>query len=512
LIRLIRSTDKALDDLLQKRTIDLEKVEDSVKEIINSVRSGGDEQLCTITARFDGIRLAPADLPVSRDEIQAAYGKVNADFLTALRTAVRNIYHYHSRQLRNSWIDPQPDGTLLGQLLTPLRRVGIYVPGGKASYPSSVLMNAIPAAVAGVPEIVMVTPPDRSGSVNPHTLVAAAEAGVTEIYRAGGAQAVAALAYGTQTIARVDKITGPGNIYVTAAKRQVFGTVDIDMLAGPSEVLIVADESARPDYVAADMLAQAEHDELASAILVTPVAELADQVQQELYKQLKKLSRRTIAEKSINQRGAIILTENLAQAVEIAASFAPEHLELLLAEPYRWLGSVNNAGAVFLGHYSPEPVGDYIAGPNHVLPTGGTARFFSPLNVDTFMKKTSLIGYTPQKLARFGKHAVTLACMEGLDAHAASVQFRLDSLPGDIEKTAPGTSGAGGNYTTALHKLPALVMNENTPGARNVPGMTSLKPGFGNLPQKRETVTGVNNINSFNHFQNESRNGRGKCK
>ncbi len=427
-MRIIKSEDKALSELLQGRTADLEKVENVVKDIIISVRDGGDDQLCAITARFDGTDLTPPGLVVNEAEIKAAYQKVSDSFLAALRVAAQNIYRYHSRQLHNSWIDPQPDGTMLGQLITPLSRVGIYVPGGKAAYPSSVLMNAIPAAVAGVQQIVMVTPPDRSGSVNPYTLVAAAEAGVTEIYRVGGAQAVAALAYGTETVARVDKIVGPGNIYVTAAKRQVFGVVDIDMLAGPSEVLIVADDSARPEFVAADMLSQAEHDELASSILVTPVEELAEKVQQQITRQLAQLNRRNVAEKSINERGAIIITATLDEAVQVASSFAPEHMELLVDDPYRWLGSVNNAGAVFLGHFSPEPVGDYLAGPNHVLPTGGTARFFSPLNVDTFMKKTSLIGYSPRALTRDGEHILTLAGTEGLDAHAASVRCRLAVL------------------------------------------------------------------------------------
>ncbi len=427
-MRIIKSDDKALSELLQGRTADLDKVENVVKDIVSAIRDGGDKQLCAITARFDGTALTPSDLAVSEAEIKAAYQKVSERFLAALRVAAQNIQRYHSRQLHNSWIDSQPDGTVLGQLITPLSRVGIYVPGGKAAYPSSVLMNAIPAAVAGVQQIVMVTPPDRSGAVNPHTLVAAAEAGVTEIYRVGGAQAVAALAYGTETVNRVDKIVGPGNIYVTAAKRQVFGVVDIDMLAGPSEILIVADASARPEFVAADMLSQAEHDELASSILVTPVAELAEKVQQQITAQLAKLNRREVAEKSINERGAIIITATLEEAVQVANSFAPEHLELLVADPYRWLGSVAGAGAAFLGHFSPEPVGDYFAGPNHVLPTGGTARFFSPLNVDTFMKKTSLIGYSPLALARDGEHILTLANTEGLDAHAASVQYRLTAL------------------------------------------------------------------------------------
>lgn len=428
MIRIFQSLDMTISDIMQNRDIDLEKVEESVNEIIRAVKYGGDEQLCIITARFDGIKLEPHQIPITNDEIQAAYEQVNDDFLSALRFAAQNISRFHKRQLRNTWIDPHPDGTLLGQMISPLKRVGIYVPGGKASYPSSVLMNALPAVVAGVKEIVMVTPPDRNGSINTYTLVAAAEAGVTEIYRIGGAQAIAALAFGTQTINQVDKIVGPGNIYVTAAKRQVFGSVDIDMLAGPSEVLIVADESARPEFVAADMLAQAEHDEMASAILVTPIPELAKDVQHELNKQLEKLTRRDIAEKSINEKGAIIITQTLTEAMEIANSFAPEHLELLVDNPYIWLGKLNNAGAIFLGHYSPEPVGDYIAGPNHVLPTGGTARFFSPLNIDTFMKKTSLINYSPEAVSLHGKHAVVLANMEGLDAHAASVKIRMDAL------------------------------------------------------------------------------------
>ncbi|TYO96268.1 histidinol dehydrogenase [Desulfallas thermosapovorans] len=473
MIRIITSVDKALSELLQNRTVDLEKVENVVKDIVTAVKNGGDEQLCAITNRLDGTKLSPGGLAVGQDEIKAAYQRVGEGFLTALRLAAQNIYRFHDRQRRNSWIDPQPDGTTLGQMVSPLGRVGIYVPGGKASYPSSVLMNAIPAAVAGVRQIVMVTPPDKSGAVNPHTLVAAAEAGVTEIYRVGGAQAVAALAYGTESIARVDKIVGPGNIYVTAAKRQVFGVVDIDMLAGPSEVLIVADDSARPDFVAADMLAQAEHDELASSILVTPVAALAQKVQQQLNKQLARLTRRQVAEKSINERGAIVITATLDEAVQVANAFAPEHLELMVADPYRWLGSVHGAGAVFLGHFSPEPVGDYIAGPNHVLPTGGTARFFSPLNVDTFTKKTSIIGYSSRALAKDGEHVVALANTEGLTAHAASVQHRLAFLAESTGGELSGVTGINGGVsdkTASNHMLPGL------------PGMPSIRPGFGNLP------------------------------
>ena len=427
-MRLINSKDKALTELWQGRTADLENVEAVVKDILCAVRTGGDEQLCVITNRLDGASLTSHNLAISAEEIEEAYQQVSGEFLTAIQAAAENIRRYHNRQLCNSWIDPQPDGSVLGQLISPLRRVGVYVPGGKAAYPSSVLMNAVPASVAGVEQIVMVTPPDKNGFVNPHTLVAASVAGVTEIYRVGGAQAIAALAYGTATIAGVDKITGPGNIYVTEAKRQVFGIVDIDMLAGPSEILIVADDSAHPEFVAADMLSQAEHDEMASAVLVTPSVKLAEETNLEIDRQLALLNRMETAEKSISERGLMVITKDLEEAMAVANSFAPEHLELLVEDPYRWLGSVNNAGAVFLGHYSPEPVGDYWAGPNHVLPTGGTARFFSPLNTDTFMKKTSLIGYSPQALINGGKHILALAATEGLGAHAASVRCRLDFL------------------------------------------------------------------------------------
>ncbi|SFF96711.1 histidinol dehydrogenase [Desulfotomaculum arcticum] len=426
MIRVIKPRDDGLSEILANRALDLEQVDEQVKEIIKTVRTGGDDGLCAVTARLDGVEIVPGDLLVSQAEIKEAYQAVNKEFLSALRQAAENIKNFHRRQLRNSWFEPRPEGVTLGQLITPLHRVGIYVPGGKASYPSSVLMNALPATVAGVKEIVMVTPPGKDGSVNPYTLVAASEAGIAEIYRVGGAQAIAALAYGTETIPGVEKITGPGNIYVTAAKRQVFGTVDIDMLAGPSEVLIIADGAARPDFVAADMLAQAEHDEMASAILVTNDTKLAEMVKNELAQQIVKISRREIAEKSIIERGAIIITEAMENCIQIANAYAPEHLELQVLEPYRWLGGIRNAGAVFIGAFSPEPVGDYFAGPNHVLPTGGTAKFFSPLNVDTFMKKTSLIDYSMQALCTDGRQIMALAATEGLDAHAKAVGIRLE--------------------------------------------------------------------------------------
>lgn len=483
MIPITRPGEERFSALLKERAFDLEKVAAAVKEIVDAVKRGGDKELCAITARLDGIKLDPSRIPVNEHEIKAAYDQVDDDFLAALRRAADNIYSYHRRQLRNTWIDPKPDGIVLGQMLTPLSRVGIYVPGGKASYPSSVLMNAIPAAVAGVREIIMVTPPGRDGSVNPHTLVAAAEAGVGEIYRVGGAQAVAALAYGTATIKKVDKITGPGNIYVTAAKRQVFGSVDIDMLAGPSEVLIVADETAHPEFIAADMLAQAEHDEMASAILVTTDRKLAENVNRELAAQLGRLNRQAVAARSIADNGAIVLTADLEEALDVANAFAPEHLELMLAEPYRWLGRVTGAGAVFLGHYAPEAVGDYIAGPNHILPTNGTARFFSPLNVDTFMKATSIIGYSSDALQRDGGHAVILAETEGLDAHAASIRVRLEKkrlIPGKPKKNNGAETGFN-NRMPHFNHAPTGNSSINNEGLRGLPGMKTLKPGFGDL-------------------------------
>ena len=337
-----------------------------------------------------------------------------------------NIRAFHARQLRSSWMEPDSEGNILGQITRPLHRVGIYVPGGTAAYPSSVLMNALPAQVAGVSQIAMVSPPAADGSMNPYTLAAASACGVTEIYKVGGAQAIAALAHGTQSVPRVDKITGPGNIYVTMAKKLVYGTVDIDMLAGPSEVLIVADHTANPRYAAADLLSQAEHDPLASAILVTPSVDLARVVQRELELQLATLSRKEIAQQSLADYGAIILTSDLGEAMEIANQFAPEHLELLLENPFVWLGQVKNAGAVFMGSYSPEPIGDYFAGPNHILPTGGTARFYSPVTVDTFTKKTSVIAYSKGGFETAAPRVIKLATVEGLDAHANSIKVRLE--------------------------------------------------------------------------------------
>ncbi|HBV96646.1 MAG TPA: histidinol dehydrogenase [Desulfotomaculum sp.] len=402
-----------------------DSLREQVAAIIEQVRAGGDDALCSITGRLDGCVLAPDDLKVGEEELEEAVKKADPNFLRALRKARDNIREYHEKQKINSWFDCGREGVLLGQMVRPLERVGIYVPGGKASYPSSVLMNAIPAIVAGVSEIAMTTPPGKDGSVNIHTLAAAYEAGVKEVYRVGGAQAVAALAFGTDRIKRVDKITGPGNRYVTMAKRLVYGAVDIDMLAGPSEILVVADSSANPVYVAADLLSQAEHDEMAAVVLITPDRTLALAVVEEVSRQIKLLERSAIAVRSVSDYGAIVITENIEEALELANSIAPEHLELAVSDPFAWLGMVKAAGAVFLGHYSPEPVGDYVAGPNHVLPTGGTARFFSPLGVDQFVRRTSVISYTRKALEREAPGIIKLAEVEGLGAHSRSVEVRM---------------------------------------------------------------------------------------
>lgn len=400
----------------------------TVNEILERVRTEGDAALMRFTAQFDRVELTAAQFRVTEQEIFAAYDKVEPEFVDALRQAAVNIRSFHEKQKRVTWMDVQPDGTMLGQLVRPLRRVGLYVPGGKAAYPSSVLMNAIPAQVAGVPEIVMVTPAATGGreGIDPYILVAAAEAGIRELYRVGGAQAVAALAYGTQSIPPVDKIVGPGNIYVALAKRYVYGVVDIDSIAGPSEILVLADESADPAYIAADLLSQAEHDEMASALLVTSSQQLAEAVAVEVSAQLQTLPRKEIAEKSIRERGAILLAADKEEALAATNRLAPEHLELLVREPLDWLGGIENAGAIFLGPYSTEPVGDYFAGPNHILPTNGTARFSSPLSVDDFLKKSSIIRYSKEALLRDGAAIMTLARHEGLEAHARAIQIRLE--------------------------------------------------------------------------------------
>ncbi|ANE46833.1 histidinol dehydrogenase [Paenibacillus swuensis] len=399
---------------------------EAVRDIISEVKRDGDDALRRLSAKFDGVSVD--QFLVTDAEVEAAYAKVDEAFLSALREAAVNIRLFHEKQRRTSWMDLQPDGTLLGQIMRPLKRVGVYVPGGKAAYPSSVLMNAIPAIVAGVPEIVMVTPPATGGKagIDPYILVAAAEAGVKEIYRVGGAQAVAALAYGTASIPRVDKIFGPGNIYVALAKRHVYGVVDIDSFAGPSEIAILADESADPAYAAADLLSQAEHDEMASAILVTPSAELAEAVALEVERQLASLPRRDIARKSIDSFGAVLTVESMPEGIDVINRLAPEHLELMVRDPLGMLGKIENAGAIFLGDYSSEPVGDYWAGPNHIIPTNGTARFSSPVNVDDFMKKSSMIYYSKEALLQNGHKIMTLARHEGLEAHARAIEIRLE--------------------------------------------------------------------------------------
>ncbi|GKU77733.1 histidinol dehydrogenase [Paenibacillus sp. L3-i20] len=396
--------------------------------IVGDVKAEGDAALLRYTEQHDGVKLDASALRVTQEEIHAAYDRVDEAFLTAIREAAVNIRKFHEKQLRNSWMDLQPDGTMLGQIMRPLKRVGVYVPGGKAAYPSSVLMNVIPAQVAGVPEIVMVTPPATGGKagIDPYILVAAAEAGVKELYRVGGAQAIAALAYGTATIAPVDKITGPGNIYVALAKRAVFGAVDIDSFAGPSEIVVLADEGAEPSYIAADLLSQAEHDEMSSAILITPSESLAEAVAAEVERQLEQLPRKAIARSSIDNYGAVLLVDSIEAGIDVVNQLAPEHLEILTADPMKLLGYIENAGAIFLGPYSSEPVGDYFAGPNHIIPTNGTARFSSPVNVDDFMKKSSLIYYSKEALFANGDKIMTLARHEGLEGHARAIEIRLE--------------------------------------------------------------------------------------
>ena len=412
---------------LQNRSPEaFEEQERVVRTILQDVREKGDEAVLSYTEKFDGIRLAAPDLLVSKEEIEEAYTKVDAALPDVIRKAMVHILDYHEKQKRNSWITTTEEGTMLGQRILPMERVGVYVPGGKAAYPSSVLMNIVPAKVAGVDEVIMVTPCGKDGRINPAVLVAANEAGADKIYRIGGAQAVAALAYGTETIPKVDKIVGPGNIYVALAKKAVFGSVSIDSVAGPSEILVLADETANPRFVAADLLSQAEHDEMASAVLITTSRELADNVSAEINGFLEVLSRRAIIEKSLDQYGYILLAENLEDAIDAANAFAPEHLEIQTAAPLEVMTRIRHAGAIFLGPYSSEPLGDYFAGPNHVLPTSGTARFFSPLGVDDFIKKSSIIQYSEQALRSVHKDIEQFAACEQLTAHANSIAVRFE--------------------------------------------------------------------------------------
>lgn len=394
-----------------------------VDKIVGDVRRDGDEAVIKYTKLIDRTEFTPEEFVVTEAEYEAAYQEADPAVVESLRKAAENVRRYHQEQKPNSWMTYRDKGSILGQSVIPLDRVGIYVPGGTAAYPSSVIMNAMPAVVAGVKEIIMMVPP-KNGKINPYVLVAAKEAGVSKIFKIGGAQAIAAMAFGTETIPRVDKITGPGNIFVTLAKKAVYGHCDIDMLAGPSEILIVADKTADPAYTAADMLSQAEHDMLASSIVITDSPELAEKVAVEAEKQLKVLPREEITRASLDKNGMIIITEDIMQAVELANVSAPEHMEVLTEQPFQLLPYIRHAGAVFLGAYSPEPLGDYFAGPNHVLPTGGTARYYSVLNVETFMKRTSIISYTQEQLDAVSDDVVRLAEAEGLQAHANAVKLR----------------------------------------------------------------------------------------
>ncbi len=414
-----------IDDFLQKREqTSYESYEKSVMEILDQVKTTGDKALISYTEKFDGILLD--DLKVKKEEIEQAYQALDDDLVQVIRKAYTRIYDYHFKQKSYSWFDTDKHGTMLGQKISPLERVGVYVPGGTAVYPSSVLMNIIPAVVAGVEQIVMTTPVQKDGALNPATLVAADICGVSEIYKVGGAQAIGALAFGTETIKKVDKIVGPGNIYVALAKKKVYGLVNIDSIAGPSEILILADETANPVYVAADMLSQAEHDELASSVLVTCDDTLGKKVQEELYRQANLLSRKDIMIKSLENYGAIIVVDTLEDAIDINDQIAPEHLEICMKEPVMVMNKVKHAGAIFLGSYSPEPLGDYMAGPNHVLPTNGTARFFSPLSVDDFIKKSSIIYFNEPALAELKDDIISFATSEELTAHANAIAVRFD--------------------------------------------------------------------------------------
>lgn len=416
-----------LNDLLKRSPNNYTEYEDTVNEIIENVKANGDKAVFDYTLKFDKFSLNQENIKVTREEIEAAYQQLDAELIQVIRESAENIRAFHRKQLRNSWFDSKEDGTILGMKITAINKAGVYVPGGKAAYPSSVLMNVIPAKVAGVSEIIMVTPPGATGKVNAGTLVAADIAGVDTIYKVGGAQAIAALAFGTETIPKVDKITGPGNIFVALAKKAVYGYVSIDSIAGPSEILVLADETANPRYVAADLLSQAEHDELASAILITTSEELAVKVSAEVDQFVKELSRTEIIRKSLDNYGYILLAENMNDAIEAANAIASEHLEILTRNPFDTMTRIRNAGAIFLGEYSSEPLGDYYAGPNHILPTNGTAKFFSPVNVDDFIKKTSIISYSKEALEKVHKGIELFAESEGLTAHANSIKVRFEN-------------------------------------------------------------------------------------
>ena len=422
MIRIVKAdgvSERELINQLKARSGEIDrKVTSAVTDILNNVKQNGDDAVREYTLKFDGHM--PSKFEISREEIDSSPDKCDRDFILALYKAADNIRDFHARQKQQSWLEPKQNGVILGQRIRGLKRVGVYVPGGTAAYPSSVLMNVIPAKIAGVKEIVMVTPPQKDGTANPDILAAAKIAGVDRVFLMGGAQAVAALAYGTQSVPKVDKIVGPGNIFVATAKKLLYGTVDIDMIAGPSEILIVADKSANPKFLAADLMSQAEHDKMASAILLTTSEETANETAKELSRQMQTLERRDIIEQSLNDFGAIIVCKDISEAVDFANELAPEHLELAVENPMEYIGRVDNAG-----HYSPEPLGDYFAGPNHVLPTSGTARFFSPLSVDSFIKKSSFIYYTEPALSEAKDDIIKLAETEGLTAHANSIKVRF---------------------------------------------------------------------------------------
>ena len=429
-MRIVKLTDETknniLENLLKRSPNSYGKFEAAVGEILSNVRANKDAALFKYTKDFDKADINASNIVVTKEEIEEAYTKVDPKLVNVIRKALKNIKEYHEKQKQYSWFDSKPDGTILGQKVTALSRVGVYVPGGKAAYPSSVLMNVIPAKVAGVEQIIMCTPPDHEGKVYPTTLVAANEAGVDVIYKAGGAQAIAAMAYGTESVPKVDKICGPGNIYVALAKKAVFGYVSIDSVAGPSEILVIADDTANPRYVAADLLSQAEHDEMASAILITTSNELAQKVSDEIDGFLKELSRSEIISKSLDNYGYILLVDNIDDAVDAANEIASEHLEIVTKDPFNTMTKIKNAGAIFLGEYSSEPLGDYFAGPNHVLPTNGTAKFFSALSVDDFIKKSSIISYSRNALEEIHNDIETFATAEHLTAHANSIKVRFE--------------------------------------------------------------------------------------
>lgn len=428
-VRLTADTQRdILDSLLKRSPNNYSEYEDIVADIIKNVRENGDQAVFSYTKQFDKWEIDQDNVRVSDGEIEEAFNAIDTRFIEVMKKSADNIARFHKKQLHNSWIDPKPDGSILGQKILPIAVSGVYVPGGKAAYPSSVLMNVIPAKVAGVRKIIMTTPAGADGKVNPGTLAAAKIAGVDEIYKVGGAQAIAAMTFGTESIPKVDKITGPGNIFVALAKKACFGYVSIDSIAGPSEILVIADETANPRYVAADLLSQAEHDELASAILITTDEKLAEEVNIQIDGFLKVLPRAEIIRKSLDNYGYILLADSMEDAVIAADAIASEHVEILTKEPYAVMTKIHNAGAIFLGEYSSEPLGDYYAGPNHILPTNGTAKFFSPLNVDDFMKKTSIISYSKEALEKAHKDIELFAEKEGLSAHANSVRVRFTDM------------------------------------------------------------------------------------